>query len=103
MKTLKRLVSKTTQTGNLETDAFYKGLLELRNTPREEGVSPAQILFGRSVRGIVPMHTTSYAGNQDWRKQKEAVKCKQIRQYNKTAKALPQLMPGQKVLLQDPV
>lgn len=63
VKSLKYLVAKITENGNLNTDAFCMGLIELRNMPREHGKSPAEILFGRPIRGMVPMHETSFVTN----------------------------------------
>jgi len=37
---VKKLVLKATQNGDIESDEFTKGLLELRNTPRADGRSP---------------------------------------------------------------
>ena len=44
------------------TKKLDRGLLELRNTPRADGRSPAQVLFGYPLRsGSVPMHHRAYA------------------------------------------
>ena len=51
----------TTRTGHLDEDDFARGLLELRNTPRAEGRSPAQVLFGHPMRSAVPAHHRSFA------------------------------------------
>ncbi|GFS21254.1 Pol polyprotein [Elysia marginata] len=51
VKIIKTLMKRAT---NAETDP-YEGLLELRNTPRQDvGLSPAQIMFGRSTRSMLP-------------------------------------------------
>ena len=60
VKTIKHLVQKTTKNGDLNNDAFREGLLELRNTPGETGRSPAQLLFGRSLRSKLPVHPSSF-------------------------------------------
>ena len=52
VKAVKHLLSKSG--GNVESDAFRKGLLELRNTPGPEDVSPAQRVYGRQLRSLVP-------------------------------------------------
>jgi hypothetical protein len=31
-------------------------MLEFRNTPRENGLSPAEMVFGHSLRSIIPAH-----------------------------------------------
>ena len=43
-----------------DDDAFDRGLLELRNTPRPDGRSPAQVLFGRRLRTAVPAHRRAF-------------------------------------------
>ncbi|KAK3738937.1 hypothetical protein RRG08_006504 [Elysia crispata] len=32
----------------------YEGLLELRNTPRQDGIIPAQVMFQREMRTLLP-------------------------------------------------
>ena len=39
---------------------FKLRLAEFRNTPRETGYSPTQLLFGRRVRGVLPALPTAY-------------------------------------------
>ena len=46
-------------------ESFLAGLLELRNTAQECGLSPAQIVFGRQLRSIIPAHRSLYA--QHWK------------------------------------
>ena len=53
VKAAKRLIQKATSSGELDTDAYAQGLLELRNTPRADGRSPAQVLFGHPLRSAV--------------------------------------------------
>ncbi len=36
-------------------------MLEFRNTPRENGVSQAEMVFGHQLRSIIPAYRTSYA------------------------------------------
>ena len=43
VKSVKRLINKVIVGGDLDTDAFAEGLLELRNTLRADGRSPAQV------------------------------------------------------------
>ena len=46
VKKLKYLVAKVMGTeGRLVTEKLHKGLFELRNTPRGNGLSPAQMVF----------------------------------------------------------
>ena len=52
VKTVKRLMTKAAESG---TDPFL-ALLDFRNTPSEQlGLSPAQLLFNRRTRSLLPM------------------------------------------------
>ena len=57
VKAMKRLLtSNVGQNGSLNTDAVTRGILQLRNTPESDsGLSPAQILLGRSLRDALPL------------------------------------------------
>jgi transposase InsO family protein len=60
VKATKAIIKKTspkTQT----CERFAQAMLELRNTPRADGRSPAQVVFGRSIRSNVPAHHHAYA------------------------------------------
>ena len=61
VKAVKELVEKISSSGDLDTEEFQQGLLEFRNTPRENGLSPAQMLFGHQLRSIIPAHRSAYA------------------------------------------
>ena len=80
-------------------------LLEYRNTPRKDGFSPAQMMFGRRQRTKLPCTQEAYKpidieeAARSRKKQRMEVK----NQYDKTAKTLPKLHIGQKVYVQDPV
>ena len=56
LKAMKRLlVDNVDENGNINTDAVMRGMLQLRNTPeRDSGLSPAQVLLGRSLRDSLP-------------------------------------------------
>lgn len=71
VKAVKRLVQKTTQNGDLDVDAFQRALLEWRNTPRSDGKSPAQILFGRPLLSFLYAHRSSFA--PEWQSAAHAV------------------------------
>ena len=66
VKSIKRLVQKCSASGRLDLDEFSHAMLELRNTPREDGRSPADVLFGHPLRTMVPMHHTAFA--RQWQK-----------------------------------
>ena len=59
---MEHLVAKIVDTeGRLDRNKLDLGLLELRNTPNESGMSPAQIVFGQEMRSILPSITFALA------------------------------------------
>ena len=107
VKAVKRLVQKTTAGGDLNTDDFTAGLLELRNTPRADGRSPAQILYGHPLRSAVPVHHRAFA--QHW--QEAADDCdtraaklleRSVERYDASATCHRPLRIRQRVLIQNP-
>ena len=66
VKAMKKLIATTTVRGELDDENFQRGLLEYRNTPREGGLSPVQILFGHPFRSAVPAHRAAFSDN--WQK-----------------------------------
>ena len=78
-------------------------LQELRNVPRQDGYSPAQLLFGRSQRTSLPTIPRQNTINFE-----AAAKCKDQSQitaskhHDKHKFFLPPLSPGQYVTVQDP-
>jgi hypothetical protein len=56
---MKDLVAKIAPTGDLTSEDFAQGMLEVRNTPRENGLSPVEMVFGHQLRSIVPAHRSS--------------------------------------------
>ncbi|XP_045108661.1 uncharacterized protein K02A2.6-like [Portunus trituberculatus] len=99
VKVIKKLIRTTSSHASLDDDAFARGLLELRNTPREDGRSPAQVLFGHPMKSALPVHHRSFA--PEW--QQAALKCDikadHLRSYSKiyhdkTSKPLSQLQIG---------
>ena len=106
VKSVKRLIMKTTQHGELDCDEFARGLLELRNTPGEHGRSPAQVLFGHPLQSSVPAHRRAFA--VEWQTADEkydrsrAHTTEHVRDhYNSTAKPLPVVRIGTTVDVQD--
>ena len=53
VKRVKYLIAKTTKDGNLDSDEFHEGLLEMRNTHRRSGYSPAEIVFGQNLNSLL--------------------------------------------------
>ena len=57
VKSMKRFLRDNVDChGKLNTDAITRGILQLRNTPESDsGLSPAQILLGRTLRDSLPL------------------------------------------------
>ena len=108
VKAIKMLVMKTCHGDDISSDQFFEGLLELRNTPRSDGRSPAQVVFGHPIRSTLPVSRRSFA--PEW--QAAAADCDakaaEVQNgtenyYNLRSKSLPPLKIGTQVRLQDPV
>ncbi|XP_068240989.1 uncharacterized protein [Palaemon carinicauda] len=106
VKIIKKLIMTTTKNGNLDADEFARGMLELRNTPRADGRSPAQVLFGHPLRSFIPTHRRSFA--KEWQRKAEEcdVKAEYLRsqakqRYDSTARPLSHLKMGSYVDVQD--
>ena len=57
---MKNLVKKICPGKTVRNERFFKALLEYRNTPRKDGMSPAQRFFGRPTRTRLPAHPVIY-------------------------------------------
>ena len=57
MKNVKHLLTKC---GGKFNDDFHMRLSEWRNSPRHDGFSPAQLLYGRRQKGNLPVLPTAY-------------------------------------------
>ena len=107
VKAMKSLVKKTVNGGRLDDEKFLHALLEWRNTPRNDGMSPAQILFGHSLRTLIPAHHRSFAPKwqtsmEDRDRNATELKEAAIERYNKNARPLPSIKIGTTVRIQDP-
>ena len=106
VKAVKRLVQEVCTRDDIDTDQFQQGLLKLRNSPRADGLSPAQVLYGRPLRSAVPAHHRAFA--DVWQRaaeecdEKAAVKSQTAEYYDRSARSLRPLRVSQQVLLQDP-
>ena len=107
VKAMKRIVQKTTLNGVLDVEAFCKGIIEFRNTPRQNGKSPAEFVFGREMRAVVPQFRTEYLSRwialADAVDNREAEKFDAVAHYNSDAKKLSELRVGDRVLIQDDI
>ena len=93
VKTMKTLMQKC----HRDRSDPYEALIELRNTPRQDtGKSPAEVLFGRSIRTLIPniLRKHDYKDITEKRsRRKQTVR----KWYDKGAKDLPQLEVGQRI------
>ena len=84
----------------------YLGLLDYRNTPTELGSSPAQRLFSRRTRNLLPLTRKllepEILPTQDVQQKLINSRQKQAFYYNLKGKALPELQPGQTVRMKKP-
>ena len=102
---MKKLVATTSS--DLSSEAFLRGLLELRNTPSSDGCSPAQYLFGHPLRSIVPIHQRSLA--PQWQTARHALDKAAVRAakgkdlYDRSAHPLRPLRISTQVRIRDPV
>ncbi|XP_045120347.1 uncharacterized protein LOC123509838 [Portunus trituberculatus] len=108
VKSVKHLILKTAPSGNINTEEFARGLLELRNSPNYTGRSPSQHLYGHPLRSCVPAHPESFSA--DWQTKTEecdrraAARAEQVQaHYDQHARPLPKLCIGATVRIQDPV
>ena len=100
VKLVKRLIQKVGT--DIYSDKFLRGMLEIRNTPRASGHSPAELLYNRPMRSHVPTLTPPPSPQAPQvHKSTERIRQRTQEVYDRSAKPLPELQPGQKVLVQD--
>ncbi|XP_042240938.1 uncharacterized protein LOC121878675 [Homarus americanus] len=104
---VKQLIMKTTTNGNLDDEDFDRGLLEICNTPRPDGRSPAQILLGRPLRTAMLAHSSFAPEWQDVADDCDGrqltLKQKSEQYYNHSVRSLAPLRVGAAVHIQDHV
>ncbi|XP_043228769.1 uncharacterized protein K02A2.6-like [Amphibalanus amphitrite] len=105
VKTVKKIIVAASASGRLDDDQLDRGLLELRNTPRADGRSPAQTLFGHPLRSGVPTHHRAYA--PEWQRAADACDARAAdlrddvqRRHDATARPLSGLRVGCRVDVQ---
>jgi len=110
VKTAKRILSDNTgPKGDLNTDRLARALMQYRNTPIQNlGVSPAQMLYGRTLRDHLPSFADALRIRHEWKRlaeDRERALAKkhllQIERYNEHTKSLPQLSAGDYVAVQN--
>lgn len=106
VKKAKHLIIKVCTARDDDDEAFNRGLMELRNTPRLDGRSPAQVLYGRPLRTAVPAHMRAFApewqaADEDCDAKLSAGRERAERHYNRSSRVLPPLRIGTSVRIQD--
>lgn len=107
VKAMKNLLKKCFGDGKLDENKWLAGLLEWRNTPREDGYSPAQILYGHPLRSLVPAHHKSF--KLEWQRKtddydkKRTYQTRRKQYYNRMTKDLPEISIGTRVRIQDAI
>ncbi|TRY63816.1 hypothetical protein TCAL_15220 [Tigriopus californicus] len=105
VKSVKTLMIKS---GGKPSEMFAEGLLELRNTPKNAGLSPAEVLFGQALRTRIPAHKSLFSREWNERFQRfdeSRLKEQQIRAsetFNKGAQEHVPIQVGAQVRIQTP-
>lgn len=108
VKSMKRLLSdNVSDSGDLDTDRFTRAILQFRNTPDpQNGISPAEVIFGRPIRDSLPFHPQSQIFNNTtirpiwrdlWTKREETLRTrltKQTENLHQHTRCLPPLQEG---------
>ena len=67
VKTAKRMIKDNIGQDGRITDKFVRAILQYRNTPLPDTrLSPAQIVFGRQMRDLLPALNYKYEPKQEW-------------------------------------
>ena len=99
MKNEKHLLTKCNQTGK----NFQRALSAWRNIPREDGASPAEIMFGRKQRTKLPTLPSQLSSSDRAAAvaNRDKMGQKHTEYFNKTVKPLSVFEPGQLVRVKD--
>ena len=107
VKKVKNMLRKL-KTNDTKSEEFATAILELRNTPRSDGRSPNEIVFGRNVRSTVPVHHSSF--DEKWKKSADEIDSQNARitekakaYYDRMAHDLKPIAVGTKVRVQDAI
>ena len=106
VKEMKKIVRGSTRFHKVDWDAVARGLLVYCNTPRYDGLSPAEMLFGHPIRDLVPAHRSAF--ESEWQRSADkleratSIREKTVERYNASSQDLSPLRVGDKVVLQDP-
>ena len=107
VKLVKNLLAKLPNP-DVKSEEFQEAILELRNTPRFNGPSPNQVIFGMNLRSRTPAHHSSF--ERKWQTHAETLDEKSAKSnakiqeyYNRSARDLKPIRVGTKVRVQDHV
>ena len=109
VKSMKKLVKRcwNKRTDSLNMNKWSKALIQWRNTPRANGLSPAQVVFGHPSRDSIPIHKRAFS--REWQKSMAEADRKAEQQrmrsdhlYDRTAHNLPRLPVRAQVIIQNP-
>jgi hypothetical protein len=97
---VKNILEKSRRDGN----NVLRGILEYRASPVDNMASPAQLLFGRQIPGLLPTSSTKLQPKvinpTDVRNRRHQMQQNQKAQYDKKSKQLPPLKLGENVYIQ---
>ncbi|XP_013140043.1 PREDICTED: uncharacterized protein K02A2.6-like, partial [Papilio polytes] len=102
VRTVKEMLKKSYLSGS----DFYLGLLNFRATPRDGIASPSELLMGRRINTRLPIHFSKLKPSRDNSEDYKNIREKQFRskrRYDCHSRPLPELRPGQKVIIADGV
>ena len=106
VKEMKKIVrANISSSGILDKSSALAGLQMFRNTPRSPtDLSPAQILFGHSIRDSLPYRRNQLVPEQRYAVEKRLKEHRQHQDQCQTGpkRELPLLHPGQAIRVQDP-
>ena len=89
---------------DIHSKQFLDGIVQIRNTPRADGSSPCQIVFGRSVRTLIPTLSEALGTNEfieRARTKKGILDTQQKLRYDLHAKDLKPLKAGTLIWIQN--
>ncbi|XP_059091117.1 uncharacterized protein K02A2.6-like [Tigriopus californicus] len=102
VKAMKALVKKYTNSGHRDIEGLWEAVLEWRNVPRQkDGLSPAQIRFGHSMRTRLPAHPSSLQKQNLPQKSPTKGNNRVKQNYDKASRSLRPLQVGTTVIIQD--
>ena len=102
VKIIEDLILKTNS--DIGSKEFLDGVIQLRNSPRADGLSPCQVVFGRSVRTLIPTLTEALGTNQyveQARGRRKKLDAKHKSAYDRHSKDLKPIKDGTSIWIQN--